>query len=103
MFTRFLKCTIKMEHKQDFLDAANKLAKSYSGQPGFVDLLTLVSDEHPDQGFVVAVWRTRSDAETFYKTSAPLLDLSPYISQYTVEHFHLEPSSVFRSVSGKAA
>jgi hypothetical protein len=92
-----------MEHKQDFTEAARKLASAYTGQPGFIDLLTFISDEHPDQAFVVAVWNTRSDAETFYKDSAPLLDLAPYVSQYTVDHYYMEPSGVFRAASGKAA
>ncbi|MFB3812887.1 MAG: antibiotic biosynthesis monooxygenase [Terriglobales bacterium] len=103
MFTRFLKCTIKMDKKQEFIEAARTLATAYKGQPGFMDLMTFVSDEHPEQAFVVAVWKTRADADAFYKSNAPLLDLKPYVTRHEIEHYYLETSAVFQVASGRAA
>ena len=81
MFTRMMTCTVKPEKKEEFLEAARQLASAYKNQPGFVDLLTLISEEHPNQALVVAVWRTKSDSQEFYKNRAPLLDLKPYLEE----------------------
>ncbi len=104
MFTRILKCTLKPEKKEEFVQAAQKLTSAYKGQVGFLDLLTLISDEHPDQAFVIAVWKTRGDAEKFYLSSAPLLDLTPFVHSHEIEHYHLGTSTVFNKIAaGKAA
>ncbi len=103
MFTRMLKCTLKPEQKEEFQEAARKLSAAYKGQAGFVDLLTFISDEHPDQALVVAVWKSRGDSDTFYLHHAPLLDLTPFVARYEVEHFYFEGSTAYPSASGKAA
>ncbi len=103
MFVRMLKCTLKPERKEEFLQAARSLSSEYQGQAGFVDILTFVSDEHPDQAFVLAVWKTRGEAEAFYKSSAPLLLLKPFVAHHEVEHLYLESSTVYKIASGKAA
>lgn len=103
MFTRMMNCTLKLEKKEEFLEAARQLRSVYKDQTGFVDLLTLISDDRPNHAIVVAVWRTKSDSQDFYKHSAPLLDLKPFLEEQQIEHFHLETSSVFQIGSGKAA
>jgi heme-degrading monooxygenase HmoA len=103
MFTRMMTCTVKPEKKEEFLEAACQLASAYKNQTGFVDLLTLISDERPNRALVVAVWRTRSDSQEFYKSRAPLLDLKPFLEEEQIEHYHLETSNVFQIASGKAA
>ncbi len=103
MFVRMLKCTLKPERKEEFLQAAHSLSSEYQGQAGFVDVLTLVGDEHPDQALVLAVWKTRGEAEVFYKSSAPLLLLKPFVAEYEVEHMYMESSTVYKIATGKAA
>jgi len=103
MFTRMMSCTLKPGKKEEFLEAAHQLPSAYKDQTGFVDLLTFISDEHPNRALVVAVWRTRSDAEGFYTKRAPLLDLKPFVEEEQIEHYFLETSSVFNIASGKAA
>ena len=103
MFTRMMTCTLKPEKKEEFLEAARQLSSAYKGQTGFVDLLTLVSDDHPDRAIVVAVWRTKSDSQEFYKHRAPLLDLKPFLNEEHIEHYSLETSSVFGIATGKVA
>lgn len=103
MFTRMMTCTLKPAKKEEFLEAARQLRSAYKDQTGFVDLLTFISDERPDRALVVAVWRTKSDSTQFYLNSAPLLDLKPFLEEHQIEHYHLEPSSVFGIGSGKAA
>lgn len=103
MFTRLMICTVKPEKKEAFLQAAQQLSTAYKGQTGFVDLLTFVSDEHPDQALVAAIWKTQSDSSEFYKNHAPLLDLRPFLKEEKIEHYHLETSTVFQLAGGKAA
>ncbi|MFB3915823.1 MAG: antibiotic biosynthesis monooxygenase [Terriglobales bacterium] len=103
MFARMLICTLKPDKKEEFLEAARQLPSAYKDQAGFVDLLTFISDEHPDRALVTALWKTKGDSEAFYHKRAPLLDLKPYIQDERIEHYFLETSSVFSSASGKAA
>jgi heme-degrading monooxygenase HmoA len=103
MFTRMMTCTLKLDKKEQFLEAARQLPNAYKNQAGFVDLLTFISDDHPDHAFVLAVWRTKSDSQEFYKNRAPLLDLKPFLEEEQIEHYHLETSNVFGIASGKAA
>jgi quinol monooxygenase YgiN len=103
MFTRMMTCTLKPEMKEAFLEAARQLPSAYAGQTGFVDLLTFISDEHPNRALVAAVWKTRSDSQEFYRNRAPLLDLKPFVEDVQIEHYFLETSSVFNIASGKAA
>ncbi len=103
MFTRLMACTVKPERKEEFLQATHQLAGAYKGQAGFVDLLTFISDEHPDQALGAVLWNTQSEATEFYKNHAPLLDLRPFLTEDKIEHYHLETSTVFKLASGKAA
>ena len=103
MFTRMMTCTLKPGNNEKFLEAARQLRSAYKDQTGFVDLLTFISDEHPDRALVVAVWRTKSDSTEFYLNHAPLLDLKPFLEEQEIEHYHLELSSLFQIGSGKAA
>jgi hypothetical protein len=85
------------------LEAARQLPNTYKNQTGFVDLLTFISEEHPNRALVVAVWRTKSDSQEFYKKRAPLLDLKPFLEEEQIEHYYLETSNLFKIASGKAA
>lgn len=103
MFTRMMTCTLKLGKKEEFLEAARQLRSAYKDQTGFVDLLTFISDEHPDQALVMAVWKTKSDSTEFYLNHAPLLDLKSFLEEQQIEHYHLEVSSAFGIATGKAA
>jgi len=103
MFTRMMTCKLKLGKKEDFLEAARRLSNAYKDQTGFVDLLTFVSDDNPDRALVVAVWRTKSDSQEFYKHRAPLLDLKRFLEEEQIEHYNLETSVVFKIGVAKAA
>lgn len=103
MFARMMTCTLKLDKKEEFLQAARQLPGAYKNQTGFVDLLTLISDDRPSHALVLAVWNTKSDSQEFYKNRAPLLDLKPFLEDEQIEHYNLETSNVFKIASGKAA
>ena len=102
MFTRMMSCKVKLDKKEEFLEAARQLPSAYKNQTGFVDLLTFISDDRPDHALVVAVWRTKSDSHEFYLKHAPLHDLKPFLEEENIEHYYLETSSVFQIAGGKA-
>jgi quinol monooxygenase YgiN len=103
MFTRMMTCTLKLDKKEEFLQAARQLPSAYKNQTGFVDLLTFISDDRPDHAIVLAVWNTKSDSQEFYKNRAPLLDLKPFLEEEQIEHYYLETSNVFKIAGDKAA
>ena len=103
MFTRLMTCTFKPEKREEFLEAARKLPSAYKGESGFVDLLTFVSDEHPNRALMAAIWKTKGDSDAFYKRRAPLLDLKPYLEHEEIEHYFLETSSTFKITASQAA
>ena len=105
MFTRTIDCTLKPEKKQEFIDILrNEVFPFYKKQAGFVDLVTMISDEHPNHAFVIAVWKERSQADYFYSKNAPLVDtLKPFLTRQEVEHFFVETSTAFPTAAGKAA
>jgi heme-degrading monooxygenase HmoA len=96
-------CTLKLDKREEFLEAARQLPSAYKNQAGFVDLLTFISDDRPSHALVVAVWNTKSDSHEFYKNRAPLLDLKPFLEKEEIEHYHLETSDRFKIAGGKAA
>jgi heme-degrading monooxygenase HmoA len=103
MFARMMTCTLKLGKKEVFLEAARQLPSAYKNQAGFVDLLTFISDDHPERALVVAVWRTKEDSQEFYRSRAPLLDLKPFLEKEDIEHYYIVTSSVFKIGSPKAA
>ena len=42
MFTRMMSCKLKLDKKEEFLEAARQLRNAYKDQAGFVDLLTFL-------------------------------------------------------------
>jgi heme-degrading monooxygenase HmoA len=105
MFTRTFNFTLKLDLKDEFVQAIEtEILPKFQTQPGFVDLMCLISDDSPDHAFVLVFWKTKSEAEKFYQVAAPIVDgLQKYTKKSTVEHFLVESSSAFKVASGKAA
>jgi heme-degrading monooxygenase HmoA len=105
MFTRTFDFNLKLELKEKFVKAVeNEILPKFKVQPGFVDLMCLISDDYPDHAFVLTFWKTKGEAEKFYQVAAPIVDgLQQYAKKTTLEHFMVESSSAFKIASGKAA
>src|SRR6266404_5861042 len=68
MFTRFVECQVKPDQKDDFTDKLrNDVLPILQKQPGFVDLISLVSDNDPERIISVSFWNNKQDAERYHR------------------------------------
>jgi hypothetical protein len=68
-------------------------------QPGFVDLIGMVSEDHPGLALAITFWEDRQSADRFYAQQSPmveflspLLEKAPTVAHYTVTHHRLQSS-----------
>ena len=106
MFTRIVECTIKPELKDNFRDAlSSKVLPAINKQPGFVDLIGLVSDDLSDHALVITLWHSKEDADRLYHQTEPVVDLlTPFLTKSPgVEQFYVTTSVSHRIAVGRAA
>ena len=107
MYTRVVEVTTKSGKARELSRTiSDKVLSLLKSQTGFVDEITLISDENPDQITAISFWKTREDAERYQRETFPKVnDLirnniegTPQVSTFDVEY-----SSVHKIASGKAA
>ena len=108
MFTRIVECTVKPEKKDEFNQKLRtEVLEILKKQPGFIDLIGLVSETNPERALGISVWNTREDAERYSREHyTQILDLlKPYLKTTTpkVETFQVDTWSTHRIVAGRAA
>jgi quinol monooxygenase YgiN len=101
MYARIVTYTLQTEKRGDF----NRILRDQvlpilKREPGFVDLVGLVSDEQPDHALAIALWKSREDASHLYIQSEPMLDLlmPPLTHPPTVQHCNVQ-TSIFQYAS----
>ncbi len=68
MFTRIVECYVKREKKQDFNDRLqNHVLPILQSQPGFVDMLTLTSEDEPERSVSISLWKSKADADRYHQ------------------------------------
>src|SRR6267142_6801247 len=94
MFTRFVECQVKPDKKDDF---TNKLRDDVmpilQKQPGYVDLISLVSDVDPERIVSISFWNSKQDAERYHRESfnriseilKPALNRDPVVDTFNVD------------------
>jgi heme-degrading monooxygenase HmoA len=105
MFTRTFDFTLKPELKEKFFETIEtEILPKVKTQAGFVDLMCLISDDYPEHAMLLTFWKSKSEAEQFYRIAAPIVDsLLQYTKKNTVEHFLVQSSSAFKVAYGNAA
>ena len=107
MFSRIVECYVKSEKRQEFVEAMQNLVLPIlQSQPGFVDVLSLSSEDEPERTVSISLWRSRADADRYHRehfehimnTVRPLLRDEP-----SVEFYNVEASTAHRIAAGKAA
>jgi heme-degrading monooxygenase HmoA len=107
MFTRFVECHVKPDKKDDFNNKLrNDVLAILQKQPGFVDLIGLVSETDPDRVVSVSFWNSKQDAERYHREQFSRIAemLKPVLKREpTVDTFNVDTWTTRRIAAGKAA
>ena len=107
MFTRVVEVSAKTGKGREVCSIIrDKILPILRNQAGFVDEITLVSDQNPDRVVALSFWKSREDAQRYhtqqFQTVSNLirghLETDP-----RVETYDLEISTVHKISAGKAA
>ena len=107
MYTRVVEVTAKPGKARELSRTiSDKVLSLLKSQTGFVDEITLVSDQHPDEITALSFWKTREDAERYHRETFPKInDLIRNHVEGTpeVRTFDVEYSSLHKVTAVKAA
>ena len=107
MFTRFVECQVKPDKKDDFTNKLrNDVLPILQKQPGFVDLISLVSDDDPERVVSVSFWNSKQDAERYNREHFNRISemLKPVLKRDpVVDTFNVDTWTTRRIAAGKAA
>ncbi len=107
MFTRVVEITSKAGKARDLTrTVSEKVLSILKNQPGFMDEITLVSDEDPNRILAISFWKAKENADAYQRdqyskvtdTIRNLIEGDP-----KVRTFEVETSTVHKIASGKAA
>jgi len=107
MFTRVVEVITKTGKARDLTRTVNeKVLTILKNQPGFLDEITLVSDEDPNRVLAISFWKSKEHAEAYHReqfsrvteTISNLIEGTPQ-----VRTFEVETSTVHKISAGKAA
>ncbi len=108
MFTRHIETTVRTEKLHDFSQTIkNEILPILNRQPGFVDLVQLISDAHTGQVISLSFWKTKEDAERYEREqyTTVLNKIKPFLTTPTprVTTFNVDTSTMHNIASGMAA
>jgi heme-degrading monooxygenase HmoA len=107
MFTRIVEITAKTGKGKELVRTVNdKVLGILKGQPGFVDEITLLSQDNPDMIAALSFWKTREDAENYNKaTFSRVLEVIGGLieGKPQVRTFDVATSTVHNIFASKAA
>jgi heme-degrading monooxygenase HmoA len=95
MFTRIVECHVKPEKKDELENRLrNEVLSVLQKQPGFVDLITLESEEESERLVSISFWNTKQEAERYHREQylrivemlKPLLKGDPKVDTFSVGH-----------------
>lgn len=106
MFARVNRLKMKPGSAEKGRQISEKALSLMRAQPGFMDEMTLVSNDDPTEVLVIAFWKTEEDADRYRQDKFPeireklhdLLAAPPEIETYNVEW-----SMAHHIAAGKAA
>jgi heme-degrading monooxygenase HmoA len=107
MFTRIVDVTSKTGKGRELTRVVSeKVLSILKAQPGFLDEITLVSDESPDQIVAISFWKSREDADKYHRENfARVTEIISVLTEGEprVRTFDVEQSTVHKITAGKAA
>ncbi len=107
MFTRIVECYVKREKKQDFNDRLqNHVLPILQSQPGFVDMLTLTSEDEPERSVSISLWKSKADADRYQREHyQEIVDSIRVLlkDEPSVEFYNVDTSTAHHIATSKAA
>ena len=107
MFARLIEVTAKPGKKDEiFTILANELLPVLKKQPAFVDTIGLSGDTALEEGATLTFWKTKNEAETFYKTPefTKIMDrIKSLVERMDIRTFNVEISTAHKIAAAKAA
>ena len=107
MFTRIVELTTKAGKAKELTRTINdKVLAILRTQPGFVDEVTLISDQNPDRVLAMSFWDSREDAERYNREAFPKVNeiiRASIEGSPKVQTFEVEQSTAHKIAAGKAA
>jgi heme-degrading monooxygenase HmoA len=107
MFTRVVEITSKAGKARDLTRTVNeKVLSILKNQPGFMDEITLISDEDPNRVLAISFWKSKEHADAYNRdqysvvkeTISNLIEGTPQVRTFEVDH-----STVHEMAPRKAA
>lgn len=92
MYARIIECTLKPDKIREFDTTLSDDVFALAGQqPGFIDLIGMVSEDHPGLALAITLWEDRQAADRFYAQQAPMMEfLSPLMEKPpTIAHYNV--------------
>jgi heme-degrading monooxygenase HmoA len=107
MFTRIVECTVRPDKKDEIQQRLrNEVLPLLQKQPGFVDEITLASEQDPERMVAISFWKTREDAERYHRETFPKVQdilKTSLKSSPKVETYNVQDSTAHRIAAGRAA
>jgi len=107
MFARLVKVTTRSGKTRELSRIiSERVLPILKSQPGFVDELTLVSNDNPSHLIAISFWRSREDAERYSRENfASIKEIISGLVEGTpeVRTFDVEQSTMHRIAAGRAA
>jgi len=107
MFTRVVEVTSKPGIARDLTRIVNdRVLTILKNQPGFLDEITLISDEDPNRLLAISFWKSKEHAENYHREQYEKVTelISNHIEgKPQVRTFEVEQSTVHKIASGRAA
>ena len=107
MFARLIEVTAKPGKKDEiFTILTNELLPVLKKQPAFVDIIGLSGDTVDNEGATLELWKTKNEAEMFYKTPefTKIMDrIKSLVERMDIRTFNVEISTAHKIAAAKAA
>ncbi len=107
MFTRVVEITSKAGKARDLTRLVNdKVLPILKSQTGFLDEITLISDEDPNRILAISFWKAKEHAETYKRDQyEKVREIISNLSEGTpqVRTFEVENSTIQKIAAGRAA
>lgn len=107
MFTRVVAVNTKPGKVRELSKTLHdKILPILEDQPGFMDVIVLVSDTEPDQVLALSFWKSQEHAERYTREQFPRINdlISHLINSAPVSRtFNVDTFSSYKIAGGKAA